>query len=254
MIRTRGLSYRYATGGTAPLRFPDVDLRQGGTLLLRGRSGSGKSTWLSLIAGLRGASGGDLFVAGTQLGTQRGAEMDAWRARSIGFLPQKLHLSSALTVADNLALVYFAAGLPRDDAAITRALAQVGEDARTRALGQQIDAYFRGELKDFDVPLDLVGTPFQQSVWQALLNIPYGQTRSYAQQAATIGRPTAVRAVAAANGQNKVSIIVPCHRVIGSSGQLTGYGGGLPRKQWLLGLERGETDLLPLPPAGEGGG
>ena len=122
------------------------------------------------------------------------------------------------------------------------------------ALGQQIDAYFRGELKDFDVPLDLVGTPFQQSVWQALLNIPYGQTRSYAQQAATIGRPTAVRAVAAANGQNKVSIIVPCHRVIGSSGQLTGYGGGLPRKQWLLGLERGETDLLPLPPAGEGGG
>lgn len=117
MIRTRGLSYRYATGGTAPLRFPDVDLRQGGTLLLRGRSGSGKSTWLSLIAGLRGASGGDLFVAGTQLGTQRGAEMDAWRARSIGFLPQKLHLSSALTVADNLALVYFAAGLPRDDAA-----------------------------------------------------------------------------------------------------------------------------------------
>ena len=126
MIRTRGLSYRYATGGTAPLRFPDVDLRQGGTLLLRGRSGSGKSTWLSLIAGLRGASGGDLFVAGTQLGTQRGAEMDAWRARSIGFLPQKLHLSSALTVADNLALVYFAAGLPRDDAAITRALAQVG--------------------------------------------------------------------------------------------------------------------------------
>ena len=126
MIRTRGLSYRYATGGTAPLRFPDVDLRQGGTLLLRGRSGSGKSTWLSLIAGLRGASGGDLFVAGTQLGTQRGAEMDAWRARSIGFLPQKLHLSSALTVADNLVLVYFAAGLPRDDAAITRALAQVG--------------------------------------------------------------------------------------------------------------------------------
>ena len=126
MIRTRGLSYTYATGGAAPLRFPDVDLRQGGTLLLRGRSGSGKSTWLALMAGLRGASGGDLFVAGTQLGTQRGAEMDAWRARSIGFLPQKLYLSSALTVADNLALVYFAAGLPRDDAAITRALAQVG--------------------------------------------------------------------------------------------------------------------------------
>ena len=72
MIRTRGLSHTYATGGAAPLRFPDVDLRQGGTLLLRGHSGTGKSTWLALMAGLRGASGGDLFVAGTQLGTQRG--------------------------------------------------------------------------------------------------------------------------------------------------------------------------------------
>ncbi|CAN7335244.1 ABC transporter ATP-binding protein [Acidovorax sp. LjRoot117] len=125
MIRTRGLAYTYPTGD-APLRFPDVDLNQGGTLLLRGRSGTGKSTWLSLIAGLRGASGGDLFVGGLQLGTQRGAELDAWRARSIGFLPQKLHLSSALTVADNLGLVYFAAGLSRDDSAIARALAQLG--------------------------------------------------------------------------------------------------------------------------------
>ncbi|MFT4241874.1 MAG: ATP-binding cassette domain-containing protein [Acidovorax sp.] len=125
MIRTRGLAYAYASGGAA-LRFPDVDLPQGGTLLLRGRSGTGKSTWLSLIAGLRGAGGGDLFAAGVQIGTQRGAEIDAWRARHIGFLPQKLHLSSALSVADNLALVYFAAGLPRDDAAITQALARVG--------------------------------------------------------------------------------------------------------------------------------
>ena len=126
MIRTRGLSYTHAGAGAVPLRFPDVDLRQGGTLLLHGRPGSGKSTWLSLIAGLRGGAGGDLFVAGTQLGTQRGAEIDAWRARCIGFVPQKRHLSSAFSVADNLALVYFAAGLPRDDAAITRALAQAG--------------------------------------------------------------------------------------------------------------------------------
>ncbi|MBV7540421.1 ATP-binding cassette domain-containing protein [Acidovorax sp. sic0104] len=125
MIRTRGLAYTYPTGG-APLRFPDVDLNQGGTLLLRGRSGTGKSTWLSLIAGLRGASGGDLFVAGIQLGTQRGAELDAWRARCIGFLPQKLHLSGALTVAENLGLVYFAAGLPRDDERIALVLAQLG--------------------------------------------------------------------------------------------------------------------------------
>ena len=126
MIRTRGLSYTYAMGGSVPLRFPDVDLRQGGTLLVRGRSGTGKSTWLALIAGLRGASSGHLFVAGTELGTQRGSEIDAWRARTIGFLPQKLYLSSALTVADNLALAYFAAGLPRDDAAISRTLGQLG--------------------------------------------------------------------------------------------------------------------------------
>ena len=126
MIRTRGLSYSFATGGNAPLRFPDVDLRQGGTLLVRGRPGSGKSTWLSLVAGLRGARGGDLFVAGMQLGHQRGAELDVWRAHHLGFLPQKQHLSSAFSVAHNLALVYFAAGLPRNDGAITRALAQVG--------------------------------------------------------------------------------------------------------------------------------
>lgn len=125
MIRTRGLAYAY-TAGSEPLRFPDVDLRQGGTLLLRGRSGTGKSTWLALLAGLRTPSGGDLFVASTQLGHQRGAEIDAWRARSVGFLPQKLHLSGALTVAENLALAYFSAGLPRDDAGIARALAQVG--------------------------------------------------------------------------------------------------------------------------------
>ena len=124
MIRTRGLAYRYGAG--PQLQFADVDLPQGGTLLLQGRSGAGKSTWLALVAGLRGATGGDLFVAGIQLGTQRGAELDAWRARSIGFLPQKLHLSSALTVADNLALAYFAAGRPRDDAAIAQALTQVG--------------------------------------------------------------------------------------------------------------------------------
>ena len=124
MIRTRGLAHAYP--GAERRRYPDVDVRQGGTLLVRGRSGSGKSTWLALIAGLRGAPEGDLFVAGLQIGTQRGAEIDAWRARSIGFLPQKLHLSSALNVADNLALAYFAAGRPRDDAAIAQALARVG--------------------------------------------------------------------------------------------------------------------------------
>lgn len=125
MIRTRGLAYAYTRGATV-LRFPDVDLNQGRTLLVRGPSGAGKSTWLSLVAGLRGGFGGDLLVAGIQLGPQRGAELDAWRARHIGFLPQRLHLSSALTVADNLALAYFAAGLPRDDAAIVQALDRLG--------------------------------------------------------------------------------------------------------------------------------
>lgn len=114
---------------------------------------------------------------------------------------------------------------------------QAGENPLTARLGSQLSAYFAGERQDFDVPIDLVGTPFQQSVWRALLAIPYGQTWSYAQEAMHIGRPTAVRAVANANGNNKISVVVPCHRVIGSNGQLTGYGGGLPRKEWLLGME-----------------
>ena len=125
MIRTRGLSFQYP-GSVAPLQFADVDLRQGGTLLLRGRSGSGKSTWLSLIAGLRGASGGDLFVAGTQLGMQRMSEIDAWRARSIGFLPQKLHLSAALTVQQNMGLVYWASSQAEDAGRISAALTALG--------------------------------------------------------------------------------------------------------------------------------
>ncbi|PWW46259.1 methylated-DNA--[protein]-cysteine S-methyltransferase [Melaminivora alkalimesophila] len=102
---------------------------------------------------------------------------------------------------------------------------------------RELDEYFAGRRRQFCVPLDLVGTPFQRSVWQALLDIPWGETRSYAEQSRAIGRPTAMRAVAAANGNNKVSIIVPCHRVIGSNGTLTGYGGGVQRKRALLALE-----------------
>jgi O-6-methylguanine DNA methyltransferase len=143
-----------------------------------------------------------------------------------------------------LALLEFTgqAGVPREQRQVEAARggpARPGEDARTEALTAQLAAYFEGSRRAFDLPLDLVGTSFQQQVWQALLAIPYGQTRSYAEQAAQIGRPTATRAVAAANGRNKISIIVPCHRVIGSDGQLTGYGGGLPRKRWLLALEQG---------------
>lgn len=102
----------------------------------------------------------------------------------------------------------------------------------------QLDAYFAGDLRDFDVQLDLRGTEFQRRVWNALLAIPYGETRSYGQIAEQIGAPGAARAVGLANGRNPVAIIVPCHRVIGAAGKLTGYGGGLDRKQTLLTLER----------------
>ncbi|MEU2434225.1 methylated-DNA--[protein]-cysteine S-methyltransferase [Streptomyces sp. NPDC007861] len=103
----------------------------------------------------------------------------------------------------------------------------------------QLDAYFEGELKDFDVPLRLEGTPFQRSVWEQLCLIPYGETRTYGDLAETLGKPGASRAVGLANGKNPVGIIVPCHRVIGSTGSLTGYGGGLDRKQRLLAFESG---------------
>ena len=101
----------------------------------------------------------------------------------------------------------------------------------------QVTDYFAGKLRAFDVPLDFRGTDFQRSVWQALLTIPFGETRSYAQIADQIGRPTASRAVGAANGRNPVSIIAPCHRVIGTNGTLTGFAGGLEAKRLLLDLE-----------------
>jgi methylated-DNA-[protein]-cysteine S-methyltransferase len=106
----------------------------------------------------------------------------------------------------------------------------------------QLGEYFDGERVAFDLPLALRGTVFQRSVWEALLGIGYGQTVSYAQLADRIGRPTAVRAVGHANGRNPVSIIVPCHRVVGSDGSLTGYGGGLDTKRRLLDLERGVSE------------
>jgi AraC family transcriptional regulator of adaptative response/methylated-DNA-[protein]-cysteine methyltransferase len=104
-------------------------------------------------------------------------------------------------------------------------------------LNSQIKEYFKGERETFDLPLFLTGTPFQKKVWNILQTIPYGTTRSYQEQAKLIGQPTAVRAVARANGDNKIAIIVPCHRVIGANGKLTGYGGGLWRKRYLLQLE-----------------
>jgi methylated-DNA-[protein]-cysteine S-methyltransferase len=101
----------------------------------------------------------------------------------------------------------------------------------------QLDEYFAGKRTEFDVPLDLAGTDFQRSVWQELSAIPFGKSVSYAQHAQKLGNPKALRAVGSAIGKNPVSIIVPCHRVIGSSGDITGYAGGLERKRFLLGLE-----------------
>lgn len=102
---------------------------------------------------------------------------------------------------------------------------------------RQLQEYFAGTRTRFDLELEFVGTDFQKNVWQALLDIPYGQTRSYAQIAAQVGRPKAVRAVGAANGRNPLSIVAPCHRVVGASGELTGYAGGLRAKEVLLALE-----------------
>jgi methylated-DNA-[protein]-cysteine S-methyltransferase len=101
----------------------------------------------------------------------------------------------------------------------------------------QLEAYFAGELTEFDVPLAPAGSPFQLAVWEALTRIPYGETASYGEIASEVGRPDAVRAVGATNGRNPIAVIIPCHRVIGADGTLVGYGGGLPRKRLLLELE-----------------
>ncbi len=105
------------------------------------------------------------------------------------------------------------------------------------AAAAQLSEYFAGERTAFTLPLRPGGTPFQEAAWQALIGIPYGQTRSYAAQAVALGRPTAVRAVGGANNRNPLPIVIPCHRVLGASGALTGYAGGLPVKEFLLRLE-----------------
>ena len=111
------------------------------------------------------------------------------------------------------------------------------------AAAAQLSAYFAGQLTDFDLPLAPAGTEFQRRVWDALRQIPYGQTWSYGELARQIGSPAASRAVGLANGKNPIALVIPCHRVIGSDGSLTGYGGGLDRKRFLLGLETGVVTL-----------
>jgi len=124
-----------------------------------------------------------------------------------------------------------------------------------KTTASQLDEYFAGERTAFDIPLDLEGTRFQVVAWRSLAEIPFGTTTTYGRQAAGLGIPTAARAVGAANGANPVCIVLPCHRVIGSDGSLTGFGGGLPVKQWLLDHEaRVLAASSPSPLAGEGRG
>jgi methylated-DNA-[protein]-cysteine S-methyltransferase len=125
-------------------------------------------------------------------------------------------------------------GCARDDAGLAHVVAQ-------------LDAYFAGELVDFDTPLEMRGTDFQRRVWASLREIPYGETISYGELARWVGNPKASRAVGLANGRNPVAIVVPCHRVIGADGSLTGYGGGLDRKVWLLEHEAAHRPRLTVP-------
>ena len=118
-----------------------------------------------------------------------------------------------------------------------------GESALLRQAALQLQEYFAGHRRQFDLPLAPLGTDFQRAAWQALTAIPYGETRSYAQQAAALGRPRATRAVGAANGRNPLPILLPCHRVIGVSGALTGFGGGIEIKRWLLAHEQAQASL-----------
>jgi O-6-methylguanine DNA methyltransferase len=112
-----------------------------------------------------------------------------------------------------------------------------GGSAVLSQLKREMDAYFSGELKEFSIPLEPSGTAFQQQVWKQLLKIPYAKTSTYGEQAAAMGNPLVIRAMASANGKNPIAVVIPCHRVIGADGSLTGYAGGLWRKQWLLAHE-----------------
>ena len=116
-----------------------------------------------------------------------------------------------------------------------------GEHPLMEQAKQELDAYFAGSLRRFTLPLQAPGTAFQEAVWQALQDIPYGETRSYAEIAALTGHDDAVRAVGRANGDNRIAIVIPCHRVVGSDGELTGYGGGLWRKEYLLAMEQAQA-------------
>ena len=150
-------------------------------------------------------------------------------------------LGKLLLVADDEGLIELAFERGRTVPVVDRAWKHDG--APLREPMRQLDAFFAGKRHDFDLRLKPNGTPFQQRVWSALGEIPYGETISYGELARRIGNPAASRAVGLANGSNPIAIIIPCHRVIGSNGNLTGYGGGLDNKRWLLDFERSQRQL-----------
>ena len=141
--------------------------------------------------------------------------------------------------------LYFAGRTSRDEllAEVARRAALELDARRCAPARAQVEEYFQGRRTAFDLPLDADGTPFQKEVWRALLDIPFGETESYGALARRLGRPQASRAVGRANGTNPISLLVPCHRVVGSDGSLTGYGGGLPLKRALLDFEQGQASF-----------
>lgn len=150
-------------------------------------------------------------------------------------IPSPIGPLLASAEAGGLTSVWFAPHEGRIGAGWVQDRGQAGVASRTLAAARdQLDAYFAGSLREFDLPLAPTGTPFQLRVWEALRRIRFGETISYSTLARRIGSPDAVRAVGAANGRNPLPIIVPCHRVIGADGSLTGFGGGIERKRWLL--------------------
>ena len=161
-----------------------------------------------------------------------------------GYAPTPLGRVLVITAGDDLIGLHFDGHARTPDLGARTS----GTGATLSAVADQLDEYFRGVRTGFELPIRLEGTPFQREVWAALLDIPFGETSTYAEVAARIGRPRAVRAVGAANGQNPISIVVPCHRLIGANGDLTGYGWGLERKRSLLELEGADLGRRPVRP------
>lgn len=159
------------------------------------------------------------------------------------WIDTKLGPMIAIADEDGLYLLEFVdrRGLEREVERLrikTKAAIILGITDPIKSITLELESYFEGKLKEFSTPLHLLGSPFQKLVWDELMRIPYGQTRSYMAQAEAIGRTTAYRAVANANGANQFAIVIPCHRIINSNGELGGYGGGIRRKQWLIEHEK----------------